>query len=91
MKTYFALVDKDPDSSFGIRFPDIPGCFSAADDAEGVMPNAIEALQFWAEDMSAPQPSSYETLVVLPDIRKSLAEGGYLVSVPQLAERKRAN
>ena len=46
MRTYFALVDKDPDSAFGIRFPDIPGCFSAADSANDVVPNATEALDF---------------------------------------------
>ncbi|WP_287247548.1 type II toxin-antitoxin system HicB family antitoxin [Mesorhizobium sp.] len=47
MKNYFALVDKDPGSAFGIRFPDIPGCFSAADAAEDIVPNAVEALQLW--------------------------------------------
>ena len=47
MKNYFALVDKDPDSAFGIRFPDIPGCLSAADAAEDIVPNAVEALQSW--------------------------------------------
>ena len=82
MKTYFALVDKDPDSAFGIRFPDIPGCFSAADAAEDVVPNAIEALQFWADGMAVPEPSSHEAIVALADVRKSLAEGSYLVSVP---------
>ncbi|MGX8007772.1 type II toxin-antitoxin system HicB family antitoxin [Mesorhizobium sp. ORM8.1] len=83
MKTYFALVDKDSGSAFGIRFPDVPGCFSAADDVKDVVRNATEALQFWAESMPVPEPSGYETLVVLPDIRKSLAEGSYLVSVLQ--------
>jgi len=91
MKNYFALVDKDPDSAFGIRFPDIPGCFSAADSANDVVPNATEALRFWTESMPVPEPSSYETLVVLPDIRKSVAKGSYLVSVPQQAGSKRAN
>jgi predicted RNase H-like HicB family nuclease len=74
MKNYFALVDKDPDSAFGIRFPDIPGCFSAADAAEDIVPNAVEALQLWAEDMPVPEPSSHEAIVALPDIRNALAE-----------------
>jgi predicted RNase H-like HicB family nuclease len=82
MKNYLALVDKDPDSAFGIHFPDIPGCFSAADAAEDIVPNAVEALQLWAEDMPVPEPSSHEAIVALPDIRNALAEGGYLVSVP---------
>jgi predicted RNase H-like HicB family nuclease len=82
MKNYFALVDKDPGSAFGIRFPDIPGCFSAADAAEDIVPNAVEALQLWAEDTAIPDPSSHETIVALPDIRNALAEGAFLVSAP---------
>lgn len=82
MKSYFALVEKDPDSAFGVRFPDIPGCFSAADEPENIVPNAVEALQLWAEDMPVPEPSSHETVVALADVRSALAAGGYLVSVP---------
>ena len=38
MNTYFALVHKDAGSAYGISFPDLPGCFSAADeDAEVVL------------------------------------------------------
>lgn len=82
MKNYFALVETDTDSAFGIRFPDIPGCFSAADDPESVIPNAVEALQLWAEDMAVPESSSHEAIVTRPDIREALAGGGYLISVP---------
>ncbi|WFP61147.1 MULTISPECIES: type II toxin-antitoxin system HicB family antitoxin [unclassified Mesorhizobium] len=82
MKSYFALVDKDAGSAFGIRFPDIPGCFSAADAAEEIIPNAVEALQLWAEDMPVPEPSSHEAIVSLSEVRTALAEGAYLVSVP---------
>jgi len=85
MKNYFALVDKYPDSAFGIRYPDIPGCFSAADKAEDIVPNAVEALQLWAEDMPIPEPSSRAAIAALPDIRNALAEGAYLVSVPYQA------
>lgn len=43
--TYFhAIVRKDGDSAYGIEFPDLPGCFSAADDETDIVPNAIEAL-----------------------------------------------
>ena len=79
------MVDKEPDSAFGIRFPDIPGCFSAADEAEDIVPNAIEVLQLWAEDMPVPEPSSHEAIAALPDIRSALAQGAYLVSVPYQA------
>ena len=31
MRTYYALVHKDVDSAYGVTFPDLPGCFAAAD------------------------------------------------------------
>ncbi len=40
MKYFYALVHKDDDSAFGVTFPDLPGCFSAADRIEDVVPNA---------------------------------------------------
>lgn len=82
MKSYLALVEKDGDSAFGIRFPDIPGCFSAADDMENVLSNATEALQLWVEDMPVPPPSGHQSIVSLPDVREALAQGAYLISVP---------
>lgn len=82
MKSYFALVEKEDDSAFGIRFPDIPGCFSAADVPEQIVSNAVEALQLWAEDMPVPEPSSHADIIARYDIRQALAAGAYLVSVP---------
>jgi predicted RNase H-like HicB family nuclease len=82
MLNYLALVEKDADSAFGIRFPDIPGCFSASDTAEDIVSSAVEALQLWAEDMRLPTPSSHESLVNRPDVKEALAKGAYLVSIP---------
>ncbi|BAI95836.1 conserved hypothetical protein [Sphingobium indicum UT26S] len=50
MKYFYAVVHKDADSAFGVSFPDLPGCFSAADRLEDVLPNAVEALELWFED-----------------------------------------
>lgn len=82
MQSYIALVEKDADSAFGVRFPDLPGCFSAADEAEDIVPNAVEALQLWAEDMPVPVPSSHEDVVAMPDVREALRQGAYLIAVP---------
>jgi predicted RNase H-like HicB family nuclease len=82
VKAYLALVEKDEESAFGIRFPDIPGVFSAADNQDEIVPNAVEALQLWAEDMPLPVPSPHEDIVAQIDIREALASGAYLVSVP---------
>ena len=82
MKSYLALVEKTGDSAFGVQFPDIPGCFSAADEEKDIVPNAVEALQIWAEDMPVAEPSSHEATISIPEIRTALSRGAYLVSVP---------
>ena len=79
---YFAVVHKDEDSAFGISFPEIPGCFSAADREEDIIPNAIEALSLFFEDEEAILPRS------IGEVRKLAAEdlagGAYLVQIPYL-------
>ncbi len=51
MKPYIGLVSKEPDSAYGVVFPDAPGCFSAADDLDSVFAMAAEALTGWTELM----------------------------------------
>lgn len=46
---YVAVIDKDADSAYGVRFPDLPSCFSAADTFDEIVPNAIEALSLFFE------------------------------------------
>ena len=76
------VVHKDPDSAFGVSFPDIPGCFSAADDAEDIVPNAIEALSLYAEDEHLAKPRSIDDLRGDPEIAQELATGSFLVAIP---------
>jgi len=39
-----ALVHKDEGTSYGVSFPDVPGCISAGDTLEEAFANAGEAL-----------------------------------------------
>jgi len=88
MTHYITIVHKDKNSAYGVTFPDLPGCFSAADDAEDVIPNAMEALEFYAEDFDTlPAPSSIKTIRTLPDIASDLKEGAYLISIPLLKNK----
>lgn len=81
--TYFALVHQDSGSAFGVTFPDLTGCFSAADDEADILSNAMEALELYADDNDAmPAPSSIEALKTNPHVKAELAEGAYLLSVP---------
>lgn len=41
---YIALVHKDKGTSYGVSFPDLPGCISAGDTFEQAIENASEAL-----------------------------------------------
>ncbi len=89
MKRYIALVEKDPDSTFGIRFPDVPGCFSAADDEADILPNAIEALTLHLEGLDLPDARGAETLTQDDDVSEALRDGAYMVSVPLVTTRNR--
>ena len=85
MTHYIAIVHKDPDSAFGVTFPDLEGCFSAADDEADILPNAMEALEFYSEEFDKlPAPSSIETIRNLPQISSDLKNGAYLISIPLL-------
>lgn len=82
MRHYFALVHKDADSAYGVQFPDLPTVFSAADEQDDVVANAVQALRFAAEDGDLPAPSSHAEIVARDAVRAELARGAYLVSVP---------
>jgi predicted RNase H-like HicB family nuclease len=82
MTHYIALVHKDENSAFGVQFPDVPGCFSAADDMDDLVANAMEALSLWAEDEVLPHARSIDGLKKDKSIARELAEGAFMVSVP---------
>ena len=57
MKYFISLVRKDEDSAYGLEFPDLPGCFAAADTWDAIPAAATEALDLWFEDQPAVDPS----------------------------------
>jgi predicted RNase H-like HicB family nuclease len=42
---YIAFIHKEPDSIYGVSFPDFPGCISAGDTLDEALANASEALR----------------------------------------------
>ncbi len=80
MQYFYAIVDKDEDSAFGVRFPDLPGCFSAAEAIEDVLPNACEALELWFEDGEAVTPQRLDRIREVA--AKDIAAGAFIVAVP---------
>ena len=84
---YVAVIDKDPGSAYGVRFPEVPGCYSAADNFDDIVPNAIEALSLFFEDGEPVPPHGIEA--VREQVAGSIAEGAVLMMIPYVRDRKR--
>ena len=81
MKYFSAIIHKDRDSAYGLWFPDLPGCFAAADDWNDVPKAASEALDLWFEDRPNATPSSIEIIRTRDDVATALAEGAAMIVV----------
>lgn len=84
---YVAVIDKDSDSAYGIQFPEVPGCYSAADTFEEIVPNAIEALSLFFEDSEPLPPRGLEA--VREQVANNVAQGAVLMMIPYVQDRKR--
>ena len=51
-QTYIGLVHKEPDSDYGVSFPDLPGCITAGGTLEEAREMAAEALALHLEGMA---------------------------------------
>lgn len=80
---YYGVVEKDENSAFGVTFPDLPGCFSAADEEADIVGEAQIALSLYAsEEETLPPARSIDVLRNDPDVRRALALGSFLIAVP---------
>jgi predicted RNase H-like HicB family nuclease len=92
MPAYIALMRKDPDSDYGIEFPDFPGCVTAAEDMKQARELAEEALRFHIEGLLAdgellPRPSSFEKVMADLENRQAAV---LLLQVPDETWKKSA-
>jgi predicted RNase H-like HicB family nuclease len=86
MAGYIALVHKDDGTSYGVSFPDVPGCVSAGDTFEEALANASEALAghfaaMRADGETVPSPRSFEELKRDPEFAEEA--NGAIVTVVQ--------
>ncbi|GAC88557.1 hypothetical protein NBRC3257_2154 [Gluconobacter thailandicus NBRC 3257] len=93
MTSYIGLIHKDPESDFGVTFPDFPGCVSAGDTLDDAKAMGTEALnghvKCMAEDgYSLPKPSTLEAIMADPDNASGVA---FLVSVETPSKPVRVN
>ncbi len=87
MSHYIAIVHKDPDSDYGISFPDFPGCATAEKTIDKAKDMAIEALTGHMKTMvefgeSIPRPSSIEGIITSAEYSDAVAF--LVVPVPEV-------
>jgi len=89
MTGYVALVHKDPGTSYGVSFPDVPGCISAGDTLDEALANAAEALAghlalMRADGDAIPRPRSEKAIKADPEFADDLEDA--LVRIVEPAE-----
>ncbi len=90
MANYLAIVHKDPDSEFGVSFPDFPGCVTAGRNIDEAKDMAEEAIALHIQGMledgdRLPVPSKLEEIMADTDFSNAVA---YLVvGVPDAKPR----
>jgi len=90
-KYYLGVVEKDADSAWSMWFPDMPGCFPATDEFEGLPRAAAELLRQHVEAMEShgipvPVPRLAVEVMADKDVRRSLKAGATTILVPLLAD-----
>jgi len=88
---YIAIIHKDPDSDFGVSFPDFPGCITAGRTLDEAKEMAREALSGHIALMreageSLPEPSTFDQVMSDPQFRDGTA---FLVELEQPAKTVR--
>ena len=84
MAEYIALIHKQPDSDYGVSFPDFDGCITAASTLDQARALAAEALALHVQGMREdgdplPEPSSLHQVMATRENRAAVA---FLVEVP---------
>ena len=82
MHYFIAVVHQDGNSAYGVHFPDVPGCFSAADDISDLLTNASEALSLHLEGEFLPEARTLDAIRADEGVAKDLGEGVLLLAVP---------
>lgn len=90
---YVAIVDGAGDT-WGIRFPDFPGCCGGGETPDGAIADATSALREFAADMARdgeafPAPRSLADIIADPEAAFDPASGETAVMIPLLLDTAR--
>ena len=88
---YVALIHKDKNSSYGLSFPDFPGCISAGSSIDEALSDAIEALALHVGGLAAdgdpiPEARSVEAIRKDKILSEVLADATFAY-VPLIQDR----
>jgi predicted RNase H-like HicB family nuclease len=88
---YIAFIHKDPASSYGVSFPDVPGCFSAGETLDEAARNAVEALSGHVRLLEmdgdpVPQPRDFDAIMADPALEEDRA-GAVTIVIPLVRDR----
>lgn len=84
---YIALIHKEPDSGYGVSFPDVPGIVAVAGTMDEAIAEAAAALDFAFEDWigDLPVPRSLDQLRQDADFQIAAADAVIAVIRPSAA------
>jgi predicted RNase H-like HicB family nuclease len=90
---YIAIIHKEPNSDFGVSFPDFPGCITAGRTLDEARDMAAEALTGHIEVMREtgeplPDASTLDEVMNNPDFQDGVA---FLVSIEEPGKTVRLN
>lgn len=88
---YIAFVHKEPDSVYGVSFPDLPGCISAGETIDDAVSNAVEALaghvrMLEADGDPVPPPRDFDAIMADPELEEDRL-GAMTTIVPLVRDR----
>ena len=82
---YIALIDGEP-GTYGVVFPDLPGCTAMAAPLDQAMTSASAALNDWVRTVwnagtAVPAPRSAIEIRIDPEVAEALAGGATLAAI----------
>jgi predicted RNase H-like HicB family nuclease len=85
MTDYVGIIDQSK-GNWGVRFPDLPGCYGAGASADAAIRDAASAAREWIEHQSGeglapPQPRALDEILTSGDIDVAAGEAAVLISV----------
>src|SRR5688572_9623356 len=94
MARYVALVEGER-GSFGLIFPDLPGCVAMGDTLDEVVLRGTEALSEWVIDvvsdgLKLPKARTMDRLMKDSEVQQDLARGSIFVSIPLILDSGRS-